>query len=106
MEYEEALSKATLQQIIRDLEASTSYSFYVKAYTSHGASKPSDSVTETTHGEGELEKEEHKHTAYLSLIINMLGGLQYRFELLSESGKNERFWASSHHLTVNLTKYE
>ncbi|XP_033959300.1 immunoglobulin superfamily DCC subclass member 3 [Pseudochaenichthys georgianus] len=51
MEYEEALSKATLQQIIRDLEASTSYSFYVKAYTSHGASKPSDSVTETTHGE-------------------------------------------------------
>ncbi|XP_010773099.1 immunoglobulin superfamily DCC subclass member 3 [Notothenia coriiceps] len=51
MEYEEALSKATLQQIIRDLEPSTSYSFYVKAYTSHGASKPSDSVTETTHGE-------------------------------------------------------
>ncbi|KAK5874056.1 hypothetical protein PBY51_019037 [Eleginops maclovinus] len=51
MEYEEAVSKATLQQIIRDLEPSTSYSFYVKAYTSHGASKPSDSVRETTHGE-------------------------------------------------------
>ncbi|XP_061743030.1 immunoglobulin superfamily DCC subclass member 3 [Nerophis ophidion] len=51
MEYEEAVSKATLQLIIRDLEPSTSYTFYVKAYTSHGASKPSDSVMENTHGE-------------------------------------------------------
>ncbi|TKS70223.1 Immunoglobulin superfamily DCC subclass member 3 [Collichthys lucidus] len=51
MEYEEAVSKVTLQQIIRDLEPSTSYTFYVKAYTSHGASKPSDSATESTHGE-------------------------------------------------------
>ncbi|XP_038139804.1 immunoglobulin superfamily DCC subclass member 3 [Cyprinodon tularosa] len=51
MEYEEAVSKVTLQQVIRDLEPSTSYTFYVKAYTSHGASKPSESVAETTHGE-------------------------------------------------------
>ncbi|KAK5614123.1 Immunoglobulin superfamily DCC subclass member 3 [Crenichthys baileyi] len=51
MEYEEAVSKVTLQQIIRDLEPSTSYNFYVKAYTSHGASKPSERVTESTHGE-------------------------------------------------------
>lgn len=54
MEYEEAVSKVTLQQIIRDLEPSTSYTFYVKAYTSHGASKPSDSATASTHGEGEF----------------------------------------------------
>ncbi|CAB1435795.1 unnamed protein product [Pleuronectes platessa] len=51
MEYEEAVSKVTLQQIIRELEPSTSYTFYVKAYTSHGASKASDSVTQNTHGE-------------------------------------------------------
>ncbi|XP_035986670.1 immunoglobulin superfamily DCC subclass member 3 [Fundulus heteroclitus] len=51
MEYEEAVSKATLQQVIRDLEPSTSYTFYVKAYTSHGASKSSESVAESTHGE-------------------------------------------------------
>uniref|UniRef100_A0A3B4YG65 Immunoglobulin superfamily DCC subclass member 3 n=1 Tax=Seriola lalandi dorsalis TaxID=1841481 RepID=A0A3B4YG65_SERLL len=51
MEYEEAVSKVTLQQIIRDLEPSTSYTFYVKAYTSHGASNPSENVTESTHGE-------------------------------------------------------
>lgn len=53
MEYEEAVSKVTLQQIIKDLEPSTSYTFYVKAYTSHGASKASDSATESTLGEGE-----------------------------------------------------
>lgn len=52
-EYEEAVSKVTLQHVIRDLEPSTSYTFYVKAYTSHGASKPSDSATGSTHGEGE-----------------------------------------------------
>ncbi|XP_060924791.1 immunoglobulin superfamily DCC subclass member 3 [Limanda limanda] len=51
MEYEEAVSKVTLQQIIRELEPSTSYTFFVKAYTSHGASKASDSVTQVTHGE-------------------------------------------------------
>lgn len=62
MEYEEAVSKVTLQQIIRDLEPSTSYTFYVKAYTSHGASKPSESVSESTHGEGEL-----KHIYFQSL---------------------------------------
>lgn len=56
-EYEEAVSKVTLQHVIRDLEPSTSYTFYVKAYTSHGASKPSDGATETTHGEGELMSE-------------------------------------------------
>lgn len=64
VEYEEAVSKVTLQQVIRELEPSTSYTFYVKAYTSHGASKPSDSVTESTHGEGELE-------AYFSPIIDV-----------------------------------
>ncbi|XP_034047548.1 immunoglobulin superfamily DCC subclass member 3 isoform X2 [Thalassophryne amazonica] len=51
MEYEEAVSKMTLQHAIRDLEPSTSYTFYVKAYTSHGASNPSDSVIESTLGE-------------------------------------------------------
>ena len=61
MEYEEAVSKVTKQQVIRDLEPSTNYTFYVKAYTSHGASKPSDSVTESTHGEGELGAVTYTH---------------------------------------------
>ncbi|XP_064168912.1 immunoglobulin superfamily DCC subclass member 3-like isoform X3 [Anguilla rostrata] len=51
MEYQEAVSKSTLQQVVNDLEPSTSYTFYVKAYTSRGASKPSDHVVESTPGE-------------------------------------------------------
>lgn len=65
MEYEEAVSKVTLQQIIRDLEPSTSYTFFVKAYTSHGASKPSESATESTRGEGELKAEQSRTTVFI-----------------------------------------
>ncbi|XP_016093022.1 immunoglobulin superfamily DCC subclass member 3-like [Sinocyclocheilus grahami] len=51
MEYQEAVSKMTLQQVIGDLEPSASYSFYVKAYTSRGASKASETAVESTLGE-------------------------------------------------------
>ncbi|XP_015198846.1 immunoglobulin superfamily DCC subclass member 3 isoform X1 [Lepisosteus oculatus] len=51
MEYQEAVSKNTLQQVVGDLQPSTSYTFYVKAYTSRGASKPSESAVESTLGE-------------------------------------------------------
>ncbi|TTK32053.1 Immunoglobulin superfamily DCC subclass member 3 [Bagarius yarrelli] len=51
MEYQEAVSKVTLQQVVSDLEPSTSYSFYVKAYTSRGASKSSAVAQENTLGE-------------------------------------------------------
>ncbi|KAF4090905.1 hypothetical protein AMELA_G00031000 [Ameiurus melas] len=51
MEYQEAVSKVTLQQVVADLEPSTSYSFYVKAYTSRGASKASATAQENTLGE-------------------------------------------------------
>uniref|UniRef100_A0A8C9V4L5 Immunoglobulin superfamily DCC subclass member 3 n=1 Tax=Scleropages formosus TaxID=113540 RepID=A0A8C9V4L5_SCLFO len=51
MEYQEAVSKSTLQRVVNDLEPSTSYTFYVKAYTSRGASKPSESTKQSTLGE-------------------------------------------------------
>ncbi|XP_076148822.1 immunoglobulin superfamily DCC subclass member 3, partial [Alosa pseudoharengus] len=51
MEYQEAVSKATLLQVVGDLEPSTSYTFYVKAYTSRGASKRSDTTEQSTLGE-------------------------------------------------------
>ncbi|XP_023675521.1 immunoglobulin superfamily DCC subclass member 3 isoform X1 [Paramormyrops kingsleyae] len=51
MEYQEAVGKSTLQQVVSDLEPSTSYTFYVKAYTSRGASKPSEPALENTLGE-------------------------------------------------------
>lgn len=69
MEYEEAVSKVTLQQVIRDLEPSTSYTFYVKAYTSHGASKPSESIAESTHCEGEFDSLEAHISPLKSLTI-------------------------------------
>ncbi|XP_075877498.1 immunoglobulin superfamily DCC subclass member 3 [Nelusetta ayraudi] len=84
MEYEEAVSKATLQQIIRDLEPSTSYTFYVKAYTSHGASKPSDSATASTHGEV---------PAPPSLVTKVLNGsvIQATWEPSSKMGQHQGF---------------
>lgn len=51
MEYQEAVSKSTLQQVVTDLEASTSYTFHIKAYTSRGASKPSETAITNTLGE-------------------------------------------------------
>ncbi|XP_053127653.1 immunoglobulin superfamily DCC subclass member 3 isoform X2 [Hemicordylus capensis] len=51
MEYQEAVSKNTFQQLVTDLEPSTSYSFYIKAYTSRGASKASEVVVVNTLGE-------------------------------------------------------
>ncbi|XP_023673219.2 immunoglobulin superfamily DCC subclass member 3-like isoform X1 [Paramormyrops kingsleyae] len=51
MEYQEAVGKSMLQQVLSDLQPSTSYTFYVKAYTSRGASKPSDTAVESTLGE-------------------------------------------------------
>ncbi|RVE74454.1 hypothetical protein OJAV_G00022280 [Oryzias javanicus] len=84
MEYEEAVSKTTLQQVIRDLEPSTSYTFYVKAYTSHGASKPSESVTESTHGEV---------PAPPSLFTKVLNSsaVQVTWESSSKMGQHEGF---------------
>ncbi|XP_067412192.1 immunoglobulin superfamily DCC subclass member 3 [Emydura macquarii macquarii] len=51
MEYQEAVSKSTFQQLVTDLEPSTSYSFYIKAYTSRGASKASEVTVVSTLGE-------------------------------------------------------
>ncbi|XP_042200048.1 LOW QUALITY PROTEIN: immunoglobulin superfamily DCC subclass member 3 [Callorhinchus milii] len=51
MEYQEAVSKSTLQQVVTDLEPSTGYTFYIKAYTSKGASKPSEPASKSTLGE-------------------------------------------------------
>uniref|UniRef100_A0A672JJU1 Immunoglobulin superfamily DCC subclass member 3 n=1 Tax=Salarias fasciatus TaxID=181472 RepID=A0A672JJU1_SALFA len=84
MEYEEAVSKATLQQIIRDLEPSTSYTFYVKAYTSHGASKASDRATESTHGEVPAPPSLHTKVVNSSVV-------QATWESSSKMGQHHGF---------------
>uniref|UniRef100_F6VPD3 Immunoglobulin superfamily DCC subclass member 3 n=1 Tax=Monodelphis domestica TaxID=13616 RepID=F6VPD3_MONDO len=51
LEYQEAVSKSTFQQLVSDLEPSTSYSFYIKAYTPRGASLASVPTLVSTLGE-------------------------------------------------------
>ncbi|XP_053722747.1 immunoglobulin superfamily DCC subclass member 3 isoform X2 [Synchiropus splendidus] len=84
MEYEEAVGKGTLQHIIRDLEPSTSYTFYIKAYTSHGASKPSDSVMTSTHGEVPPPP------SVFTKVVNS-SVIQVKWEVSSKLGQHQGF---------------
>ena len=54
LEYQEAVSKSTFQHLVSDLEPSTAYSFYIKAYTPRGASSASAPTLASTLGEGEV----------------------------------------------------
>ncbi|XP_010832906.1 PREDICTED: immunoglobulin superfamily DCC subclass member 3 [Bison bison bison] len=51
LEYQEAVSKSTFQHLVSDLEPSTAYSFYIKAYTPRGASSASAPTLASTLGE-------------------------------------------------------
>ncbi|XP_054877952.1 immunoglobulin superfamily DCC subclass member 3 [Poeciliopsis prolifica] len=50
MELQETISKDTFQHDVTNLESSTTYSLYLKAYSSLGASQQSNTVIETTLG--------------------------------------------------------
>ncbi|XP_026565059.1 immunoglobulin superfamily DCC subclass member 3 [Pseudonaja textilis] len=84
MEYQEAVSKSTFQHLVTDLEPSTSYSFYIKAYTSRGASKASDVVLVSTLGEV---------PAVPSLFIKVLNStaIQVTWEPSIKLGQHEGF---------------
>ncbi|KAM9311940.1 immunoglobulin superfamily DCC subclass member 3 [Gastrophryne carolinensis] len=84
MEYQEAVSKDTFQQIVTDLEPSTTYSFYIKAYTSRGPSKASATVVQSTLGEV---------PAVPSLYIKVLNSttIQAAWEPSIKLGQNKGF---------------
>ncbi|MEE6503610.1 hypothetical protein FKM82_004871 [Ascaphus truei] len=84
MEYQEAVSKATFQQLVTDLEPSTTYSFYIKAYTSRGASKASATAVQSTLGEV---------PAVPSLYIKVLNStaIQAAWEPSMKLGQNQGF---------------
>ncbi|KAK3509540.1 hypothetical protein QTP70_001399 [Hemibagrus guttatus] len=84
MEYQEAVSKVTLQQVITDLEPSTSYSFYVKAYTSRGASKASATAQESTLGE--VPAPPYLHTKMLDSSV-----VQAAWEPSAKMGQHDGF---------------
>lgn len=73
LEYQEAVSKSTFQHLVSDLEPSTAYSFYIKAYTPRGASSASAPVLTSTLGEGEawvphILTVQESATVYASLL--------------------------------------
>ncbi|KAM8972324.1 immunoglobulin superfamily DCC subclass member 3 [Pelodytes ibericus] len=96
MEYQEAVSKDTFQQVVTDLEPSTTYSFYIKAYTSRGASKASASVIQGTLGEV---------PAVPSLYIKVLNStaIQAAWEPSIKLGQNEGF--KLYYRKMSLTQY-
>ena len=51
-ELQEAVDKNTFKHDFNNLEAATTYSVYLKAYSALGGSQQSDSVTATTLGGG------------------------------------------------------
>lgn len=57
MELQEAISKDTFQHDVTNLDAATTYSLYLKAYSSMGASQQSNTVVATTHGGGKNMKQ-------------------------------------------------
>ncbi|KAF6130471.1 immunoglobulin superfamily DCC subclass member 3 [Phyllostomus discolor] len=65
LEYQEAVSKSTFQHLVSDLEPSTAYSFYIKAYTPRGASSASPPTLVSTPGEA---------PAPPALSVRVLGG--------------------------------
>lgn len=64
LEYQEAVSKSTFQHLVSDLEPSTAYSFYIKAYTPRGASSASAPTLASTLGEGKAwcRVRNHRHS--------------------------------------------
>lgn len=83
LEYQEAVSKSTFQHLVSDLEPSTAYSFYIKAYTPRGASSASVPTLASTLGEGEAwmwstnpqalrvsEQNHHAHLFRLCIVLD------------------------------------
>ncbi|CAH2274434.1 immunoglobulin superfamily DCC subclass member 3 [Pelobates cultripes] len=84
MEFQEAVSKDTLKQVVTDLEPSTMYSFYIKAYSSQGASKPSATVVQST-----LVEVPAVPTLYIKVLNST--AIQAAWEPSIKLGQNEGF---------------
>ncbi|XP_054984820.1 immunoglobulin superfamily DCC subclass member 3 isoform X2 [Sorex araneus] len=85
LEYQEAVSKSTFQHLVSDLEPSTAYSFYIKAYTPRGASSASPPTLASTLGEDPSAVYEVKLLAY-----NQHGDGNATVHFVSLRGASER----------------
>ncbi|XP_037831744.1 immunoglobulin superfamily DCC subclass member 3 [Kryptolebias marmoratus] len=84
MELQEAISKDAFQHDVTNLEAATTYSLYLKAYSSAGASQQSDIVVATTHGGVPAPP------TYFTKVLNS-SAVQVLWELPSKAGKAQGF---------------
>ncbi|KAM3873569.1 immunoglobulin superfamily DCC subclass member 3-like [Diretmus argenteus] len=83
-ELQEAVSKTTFQHEFSNLEAATTYSLYLKAYSALGASRQSSTVTATTLGGVPLSP------SFFTKVLNQTA-MQVYWELPSKPGKVEGF---------------
>ncbi|XP_036070170.1 immunoglobulin superfamily DCC subclass member 3 isoform X1 [Oryzias melastigma] len=84
MELQEAISKGTFQHVVSSLEPATTYSLYLKSYSSLGASQQSNTVVATTLGGIPPSP------TYFTKVLNS-SAVQVFWELPSKPGKAEGF---------------
>ncbi|RVE66743.1 hypothetical protein OJAV_G00110200 [Oryzias javanicus] len=84
MELQEAISKGTFQHVVSNLEPATTYSLYLKSYSSLGASQQSNTVVATTLGGIPPSP------TYFTKVLNS-SAVQVFWELPSKPGKAEGF---------------
>ncbi|XP_015235332.1 PREDICTED: immunoglobulin superfamily DCC subclass member 3 isoform X1 [Cyprinodon variegatus] len=84
LELQEAISKDTFQHDVTNLEASTTYSLYLKAYSALGASQQSNSIIATTLGSVPSPP------TYFTKVLNSTT-VQVLWELPGKPGKVEGF---------------
>uniref|UniRef100_A0A8C7XGQ1 Immunoglobulin superfamily DCC subclass member 3 n=1 Tax=Oryzias sinensis TaxID=183150 RepID=A0A8C7XGQ1_9TELE len=84
MELQEAISKETFQYVVSNLEPATTYSLYLKSYSSLGASQQSNTVVATTLGGIPPAP------TYFTKVLNS-STVQVFWELPSKPGKAEGF---------------
>ncbi|XP_037641501.1 immunoglobulin superfamily DCC subclass member 3-like [Sebastes umbrosus] len=83
-ELQEAVSKTTFRHEFNNLEAATTYSIYLKAYSALGGSQQSSSITATTHGGVPSPP------SFFTKVLNQTV-MQVYWELPSKPGKLEGF---------------
>ncbi|XP_019115237.2 immunoglobulin superfamily DCC subclass member 3 [Larimichthys crocea] len=84
LELQEAISKGTFQHDVSNLEAATTYSLYLKAYSPLGASQQSSTVVATTLGGVPTPP------TFFTKVVNS-SAVQVLWELPSKAGKAEGF---------------
>ncbi|KAL6099265.1 uncharacterized protein ACO6RY_01117 [Pungitius sinensis] len=84
LELQEAISKGSFQHDVTNLEAATTYSLYLKAYSPLGASRQSNTVVTTTLGGVPTPP------TFFTKVVNS-SAMQVLWELPSKAGKAEGF---------------